>query len=166
MRARPVAEAGDSGKSIADPLSQRRCFVRRPRVETLSRLETELAAGDLLAKTRRWFGGAVDSGKELLGDGEGQIPACGLEDLEDTGHCEAAAKTCPDDRIDVPRTGDAGVHDRQRLAQKRHLETVADKTGHFSLDHGRTLPDALIERPQGFHCVVGSLLSADQLDQW
>src|SRR5215212_10489523 len=77
----PVAEAGDSRESVADPLPQRGRSIRRPCVEAASRLEPELAAGDLLAKTRRWFGGAVDGGKELLGDRQGQIPARGLEDL-------------------------------------------------------------------------------------
>src|SRR5215216_1946525 len=134
-----IAEAGDGGESVGDPPPQRGRFFWRPRVEALPRLETELAASDLLAKTRRWFRRSVDARKELLGDSQRQIPARGLENFEDPGHCQAAAKARPDDRVDIPRAGDAGVHDGQRLAQERHLETVPDKPRRLFLDDGRTL---------------------------
>src|SRR5829696_405095 len=145
-----IVKAGDDSESGGDSLPQRGRFFRRPRVEALSRLETELAATDLLPQTRRWFRRSVDGGKELLGDSEGQIPPRGLEDLEDPGHRQAAAEARPDDRVDVPRAGDAGVHDGQRLAQERHLQSVADETGRFSLHDGWTLADALIKGAQGF----------------
>src|SRR5688500_20369439 len=117
-----------------------------------------------MATTRRWIIRTVEGGKELLGDCEGQIPARGLEDLEDTGHRQAPAEARLDDRVDVPRAGDAGVHDSQRLAQQRYLETIADEPGRFSLDHGRALADALVRGPQGFNRCGASRVSAHQPD--
>src|SRR5215211_154939 len=106
-----IAEAGNGGESGGDPLSQCGRFFRRPRVEAVTRLETELAASDLLAQTRRWFRRSVDGRKELLGDSQRQVPARSLENFEDPGYRQAAAEARPDDRVDVPRAGDAGIHD-------------------------------------------------------